>query len=644
MTGQRRVVPSRPHMSKYRVFFDLFTKAAAESPTVESFKIRKKSGKIEGRTFTEIHELVGSLAAGLTTSGVNSGDRITLLCDSSPNWIIADAAIIAAGAVSVPRGTDVTDDDILYIIGHSESRWAIVQQQKDYDRLLKFKAELPKLEKIFVLEDADFNLATGQNGIGEILSAGKIVLKTNQAFVDEIAKKSDPDAMATIIYTSGTTGAPKGVMLNQTGWLNALDRALSMNIIVKSDTALSLLPPWHAFERAVEYGVVMAQCQFMITGITNLRQDLAEFKPTSFPSVPRIWESLYNGIMQKLEKETPLKKAVFNFFLEVGSQWSKFDSILNGYDLQVKPKPPLEEAWEKITAAGAMAFLFPLKLASGPIFAPIHQAMGGHMRKSVSGGSALPQMVDKFLTAIGIKVLEGYGMTETSALISLRDLAKPVSGTVGRPFPGYKIKLKDEAGREVSVAPGAKGTLWVQSNQLLLGYYKRPELNEIVFDKDGFFDTGDIMVSTSQGDLMFAGRSKETIALGGGENIEPVPIEDKLLASEFIDQVMVVGDDKKTLGAIIVPHYDKIRNHTGIKDLPESEWNSNAKIREVFKEEIGKRISTKTGFKSFELIPKNTFYLAPRAFEAGAELTRTFKLRRTVIKEKFAAEIDAMYH
>lgn len=631
-------------MSKYRVFYDLFKQAAMESPGVESFKIRKKNGKIEGRTFKDLQQRVSTLAAGLNASGIKGGDRITLLCDSSPNWIIADAGIIASGAVSVPRGTDVTDDDILYIIGHSESRWAIVQQNKDRDRLLKFQKELPKLEKIFVLEDADFNLAQGEHSIGEIFSAGETALKADAGLVDDIARKADPDQMATIIYTSGTTGAPKGVMLNQTGWLNALDRALSMNIIVKSDTALSLLPPWHAFERAVEYGVVMAQCQFMISGITNLRQDLAEFKPTSFPSVPRIWESLYNGILQKLEKESPIKKAVFNFFLEVGAQYSKFDAILNGYDLQVKPKAPLEEAWEKITAAGAMAFLFPLKLASGPIFAPIHQAMGGNVRKSVSGGSALPQMVDKFLTAIGIKVLEGYGMTETSALISLRDLAKPVSGTVGRPFPGYKIKLKDEAGREVPVVAGAKGTLWVQSNQLLLGYYKRPELNEVVFDKDGFFDTGDIMVFTSQGDLMFAGRSKETLALAGGENIEPVPIEDKLLASEFIDQVMVVGDDKKTLGAIIVPHYDKVRAHTGLKDLPETEWNSNAKIREVFKEEIGKRISSKTGFKSFELIPKNTFYISPKPFEAGVELTRTFKLRRTVIKEKFAEQINNMYN
>lgn len=631
-------------MSKPRVFYDLFKNAAAENPALVTFKFRRKDGSLKGRTFKELHELVTVIAAGLEDQGISPGDRITLLCDSSPNWIIADAAIIAARAVCVPRGTDVTDDDILYIIGHSESRWAIVQHAKDRDRLLGFQKQLPLLEKIFVLEGADAELAAGEHSIAELIAAGNAALKKNPRCVDELAKQSNPDELATIIYTSGTTGAPKGVMLNQTGWLNALGRAIEMKIFNKDDSALSLLPPWHAFERAVEYGVVMVQCPFMISSITTLRQDLAEFKPTSFPSVPRIWESLYNGIMQKLEKETPVKKGIFNFFLEVGAQWAKYDAIFNGYNLQVKQKPALEEFFEKATAAGALAFLFPLKLASGPVFAPIHQALGGKVTKSVSGGSALPQMVDKFLTSIGIKVLEGYGMTETSALISLRDVAKPVSGTVGRPFPGYRIKLKDESGREVAATPGAKGTLWVQSNQLLLGYYKRPELNAVVFDKDGFFDTGDIMVLTSQGDLMFAGRSKETIALAGGENIEPVPIEDKLLASEFIDQVMVVGDDKKTLGALIVPQYEKVRSHTGLKDLPTTDWNSNATIREIFKGEIAKRISANTGFKSFELVPKNIFYLVPQAFEPGVELTRTYKLRRTVIKEKFANEINAMYH
>ena len=630
-------------MEKPKTFYDLFAQAAEQNPGLETFKVRKKTGVITGRTFHKIHELVTELTAGLKSANVSAGDRVTLLCDSSPNWILADAAIIAAGAICVPRGTDVTDDDIRYIVGHSESRWAIVQNKKDRDRLLKFKNELPALENIWVLEDDDSNLATGEKSAEELLLAGKRALAKDSALVIKLNAAADPDKMATIIYTSGTTGAPKGVMLNQTGWLNALARALEMKVITKSDTALSLLPPWHAFERAVEYGVMMAQCEFMISGINTLRQDLTDFKPTSFPSVPRIWESLYNGILQKLEKESPVKRSVFYFFLDVGAAWAKHEAIFNGYDLQITPKPITQQLLDRATSGAALAALFPLKIASQAVFAPIHQALGGKVSKSASGGSALPQSVDRFLTAIGIKVLEGYGMTETSALISLRDVDKPVSGTVGRPFPGYKIKLKNEAGAELPLQAGSKGTLWVQSNQLLLGYYKRPELNTVIFDKDGYFDTGDIMVLTANGDLMFAGRSKETIALAGGENIEPVPIEDKLLASEYIDQVMVVGDDRKTLGVLIVPNFEKVRAQNGIKGLPESQWNENVAVREIFKKEIHERVSAKSGFKNFEIIPKNLFYLVPRQFEIGQELTRTYKLRRTVIKDLYKAEIDAMY-
>ncbi len=630
-------------MSKARTFYDLFKLAAEAKPNLETFKVRRKSGRIEGRTFKEMHELISALAAGLRAGGIQKGDRITLLCDGSPNWIIADAGIIAADAISVPRGTDVTDDDILYIVGHSESRWAIVQQNKDRERLLKFQKELPKLEKIFVLESDDFQLAEGQDSVKQLIASGREMLSQNPKLLENIAAVTNPAEMATIIYTSGTTGAPKGVMLGQSGWLNALDTALSMNVIHEKDTALSLLPPWHAFERAVEYGVVMAQCPFMITGINSLRQDLADFKPTSFPSVPRIWESLYNGIMQKLEKESPAKRALFHFFLDVGAEWAKNEAIFNGYDLQITPKPLPQQLADKAVAGAKLAALLPLKLASGVVFGAIHKALGGNLKKSASGGSALPQVVDRFLGAIGVKVLEGYGMTETSALISLRDIDRAVPGTVGRPFPGYKIRFRNEAGKDVPVQPGAKGTLWVHSNQLLLGYYKRPELNEVVFDKDGFFDTGDVMVMTAGGDLMFAGRSKETLALAGGENIEPVPIEDKLLASEYIDQVMVVGDDKKTLGALIVPNFEKVRSATGLKDLPTEKWNETTAIREIFKKEIHERISNKTGFKNFELIPKNTFYIVPKQFEPGVELTRTYKLRRTVIKEIFAEQIEGMY-
>lgn len=278
------------------------------------------------------------------------------------------------------------------------------------------------------------------------------------------------------------------------------------------------------------------------------------------------------------------------------------------------------------------------------IFAPIRGALGGRLRVSVSGGSALPGVVDRFLSAIGILVLEGYGMTETSAVISSRTLKKPTPGTVGVPLAGYEIKLKDDTGKDVTSIPGAKGSLWVKSEQILMGYYKRPQLNETVFDRDGFFDTGDLMTLNWRGELMFAGRAKDTIALAGGENIEPVPIEDKLLQSEYIDQVMVVGDDKKTLGAIIVPAYENVRGALG-EEAPENTdlWDASKPVRDLYRKQITGLISKETGFKSFEVIPGNCFYISPRAFDQDTEMTRTLKMKRPVIKENFRQQIDELY-
>ena len=244
-------------------------------------------------------------------------------------------------------------------------------------------------------------------------------------------------------------------------------------------------------------------------------------------------------------------------------------------------------------------------------------------------------------------------MTETSALISTRPTSKPTAGTVGIPINGYELKLKDDQGTELAqwdslTGPtkkmaGSKGTLWVKSDQILQGYYKRDELNDVVFDSDGFFDTGDLMTLSWRGELMFAGRSKDTLALAGGENIEPVPIEDKLLGSDYIDQAMVVGDDQKTLGALIVPNFEAVKD--AIKDLPESnaEWNDHEGIRKLYKKEIQSLVSTKTGFKSFEVIPGNAFCILPEQFDADTEMTRTFKMKRPVIKDNYKTQIEAIF-
>ncbi len=630
--------------SKPRYFYDFLAQAAERWPEKQSFRRRLPDGTLAGRSFGRMKELMDALTAGLIGAGVSIGDRITFLCDISPNWLICDAAIVSAGGVSTPRGTDVTDDDIIYIVSHSESRFALVQKEKDRARLEGLKSRFPKLERIWVIETDSGELAEGPGSVGELIQAGGSALQSNPALVRERVAATDPTALATLIYTSGTTGAPKGVMLSQSGWITGIFHVLGRVDFRETDRAVSLLPPWHAFERGVEYAITICGIDFLVSNIGSLKQDLADFKPTIFPSVPRIWESVYNGILANLKKQPPGKQKLFAFFLSVGASWARLKAIFLGYDLQVERSFFLIALFRRLFALLGLIALAPLKgLAGVLVFGKIHAAVGGKLRVSISGGSALPAVVDRFLQAIGIPVIEGYGMTETSAIISVRELRRPTGGTVGTPIDGYQIRIKNEAGQDVSGIPGQKGTLWVKSDQILMGYYKRPELNEIVFDKDGYFDTGDIMKLTWRGELMFAGRAKDTIALAGGENVEPVPIEDKLIESDFIDQIMVVGDDKKTLGALIVPNFDQVKRVIADAPADAKAWNQHKEIRALYRKEITRLISKETGFKAFESIPGNCFYVVPRAFDLEREMTKTMKMKRPVIKEQFESEINAMF-
>jgi len=627
-----------------QTFYGILETAAAQHPDKETFKRRMPDGKIRGRTYRQLKDLADQILAGLLEIGVKPEEKILFLCDTSVLWLVTDVAITGAGAVSVPRGTDVTDEDISYIANHSEATLAIVQKKKDMERLKAMAGKVPTIKEIYYMETDALELAEGDHTLGKLAEKGRNAIANDAGVVSRSVQGLDPRALATLIYTSGTTGEPKGVMLSQYGWIYAILTTLKRTGFRSDDVAVSLLPPWHAFERAAEYALAYKGMEFTVSDINVLRDDLKEIRPTIFPSVPRIWESIYNGITGKIKKESAGKQKIFNFFLSVGATWFKYKAVLFGFDHQVRRRNFILSFFYRMYAFIILFLLTPLKLLSLKIFAPIRQALGGRLRVSVSGGSALPGVVDRFLSAIGIVVLEGYGMTETSAVISSRTLKKPTPGTVGIPLAGYELKLKDDQGKDVTSIPGAKGSLWVKSEQILMGYYKRPELNKTVFDDQGFFDTGDLMTLSWRGELMFAGRAKDTIALAGGENIEPVPIEDKLLQSDYIDQVMVVGDDKKTLGAIIVPAYENVRGALG-SEAPENTelWDASKPVRDLFRKHITTLISKDTGFKSFEIIPGNCFYLSARPFDADTEMTRTLKMKRPVIKENFKKQIDDLY-
>ncbi|WP_210415789.1 AMP-dependent synthetase/ligase [Leptospira bouyouniensis] len=628
----------------YQILYHALETVASKFPNKVSFRKRKSPTEFPGISFGELKEFVDQLTLGFIDLGVEVGDRIGFFCDASVNWLRTDLSILTAGAVVVPRGTDIVKEEILYILNHSEAKFLVVQKPKDKKRIEDLLGELPHLKQIFVLENEQGELIAGPNSILSLAEKGKDIWNSNGKLnIENRIKQIDPDALATLIYTSGTTGNPKGVMLSQKGWITAIRNTIARLDMNSNDNAVSLLPPWHAFERAIEYAGIFLGLDFLISNMTNLKDDLRDFRPTIFPSVPRIWESVYNGIMAKVAKEGGFKEKLFHFFLKVGETWAKYYAMFRGFEFEIK-KPNFIISFCKRTYAFLILILLsPLKLLSIKIFSTIHKALGGRIRICISAGSALPSVVDGFLSAIGLKVLEGYGMTETSAVVSIRSNTKPTKGTVGIPIDGYSIRLKDDTGK-ILTKTGDKGTLWIKSKQILKGYYKRPELNQVVFDADGFFDTGDLMMISHRNELVFAGRSKDTIALIGGENVEPIPIEDKLLTSPYIDQVMVVGHDKKTLAALIVPNFESVEAKIqGISKDKASDWNTNPKVRELFRSEISKIISRENGFKSFEMIPANNFYVVPRPFDPDVEMTRTLKMKRNIISEVFSKQIEGIY-
>jgi long-chain acyl-CoA synthetase len=630
---------------KPQIIYDLLVSGVRANPDGPTF-LRRRPGSgnsFHSFTYTQLKTMTDQLIAGWVTSGLKRGDRVLLLCDPSSYWFITDTSILSAGAVSVPRATDVTDDDILYIANHSEACMAIVQNKKTADKLRRLKGKLPTIKRLIIMEDENYDLLEGPDTLASVMQAGARALSEDSGILERTLADVDSAALATLIYTSGTTGAPKGVMLSQRGWIAGVMNTLPRTGFQKGDRALSLLPPWHAFERAVEYAVVYLGLSFMISDISALRDDLKWHRPTVFPSVPRIWESVYNGILAKLRKESALKQAIFRAGLSIGATWNRWKAVALGYDFQMERPSLMITLIKRLIAWCVLVLLSPLRGLSLLIFRPIRQALGGQLRVSVSGGSSLPGVVDRFLSAIGLTVLEGYGMTETSAVISIRNRNRPTPGTVGTPVGGYSIRLKNNEGQDVSHIPGAKGTLWVKSEQILTGYYRRPELNDVVFDKDGFFDTGDLMMLTHRGELVFAGRAKDTIVLAGGENLEPVPIEDRLLVSDYIDQVMVVGDERKHPAALIVPAFDRVKEQLPAVPDARERWNEIPEVRALFQNEIARLLTKEAGFKSFEIVPKDAFYIVPRPFDLETEMTRTLKMKRPVIKEHFKNEIERIY-
>ncbi|QFP41768.1 long-chain fatty acid--CoA ligase [Borrelia miyamotoi] len=602
------------------------------------------------QTYSSFWNEVKSIGSGLLHYGIKKGDTITLISDSRREWLIIDIAVMSLGGIDVPKGNDSSEDELAYIINHSESNFVFVENDKQLQKIIAKKHDLKFVKYVVVINDDRLYEDKLENitiiSYKKLLSMGYDFLKDNPSMFDsELEKVSEKD-IATIIYTSGTTGLPKGVVLRHESFIFQLDRIYDyLPMLLPGKIMISVLPLWHSFERICEYIVALHGISVAYSKPIGpiLLKDFAILNPHSIISVPRIWEGIRLAIIKKVS-ESFFKRVLFNFFLKTGIFYVKCKERFLGLVPVYKKPNFLIAFFMKFIYLAGLILMFPFKLLGYVlVFRKINKALGKRFEFGISGGGALLEYVDYFFKAVGILVLEGYGLTEAGPVLSVRRLKHPVTKTVGPLFPDIEYRIVDSDGNDLSY--GKKGELWVRSPQIMSGYFKDEAKTDEVLTKDGWLKTGDLVYATINDEISIVGRSKDTIVLKSGENIEPEPIERALSKSLFIDNVMVIGQDQKFLGAIIVPNFEhlgKWADANGIPFASHDDLLSNKSVNNLYSKCVSDIVNSKAGFKNFERIVG--FILLKDAFVIGEELTNTLKLKRYYIFKKYHNKIMRLFN
>ena len=585
---------------------------------------------------------------------VNHGDKISFLCDNRYEWNLICLGLNSMGVVDVPRGCDATSGDITYILNHTKTPIVIAEHEKMLKHLIELLPDLPHVKNIILIDPPskfrkldEYRAAVGKIKLHffiDALTIGEELLEQHgEGLLKKRGEAIRSHDLAIIIYTSGTTGAPKGVMLDHRAlcWeVSQVQHTMPMN---ERDRCVVFLPPWHIAERMLEVTLMACGASMAPSGVTSLTSDLTNVKPTIFVSVPRVWEGLHKRVFDTVRKQPEKRQKIFQFALNVAMTYADImDNLLDRF-AEVEEEKAVDRVARKAISLALLPVYAVLSVPAGIILSKVKNVLGGRVRFAVSGTGAIPQNVAVFFRALGIPILDAWGMTETTGAAVVSALPWPKRGAIGKPLPGVQVQLRDDTGKVVS-RHGVKGVVWVKAPSLMKGYYEAPDKTSAIM-QDGWLNSGDIFMWTLDGDLKFAGRAKDTIVLASGENVEPGPIEMKLLDSEAISQVVVCGQDEKSLVAIIVPNWDSARHAmaaAGINPPDDNAlWNEDREVRKFYQNIVKDRVSGSTGFKAFEKV--TNFYLVPKEFEKNKEMTESLKIKRNAVFEIYAEEIKAMY-
>jgi len=588
--------------NRSKTLADLLPNAASRNPSRGAFLFKNDAGTWEEASYEDVAADVRSLTLGLIDLGIGRGDKIGILGNTRPEWTLFDFAAMSAGATVVPIYQTNSASECQYVLEHSESRAVVVENQDQLAKVLEVKDSLPALEQIILMcGEADEAI-----GIGEVRRRGE---SGSAADYEASYRAVQPDDICKIVYTSGTTGPPKGCMISHGNYRAMLDMADTVNIIQEGETSYLFLPLAHVFALLIQYGMLDmgGRIAFWERDQLKIVPNLAEVKPESFPSVPRIFEKVHDTAVASAEAEGGLKAAIFRWAFRVGRKYRK-----------------LENEGKKPGFLLTKQFNF----ADKAVFSKIRQVFGGNLRVAISGAAPIDPEILRFYEVAGVPLYEAWGMTETSTGGTANLPGANRIGTVGRPVPGVELKIAED------------GELLVKGDNVFKGYYKNPEATAETI-VDGWLHTGDVASIDEDGYVSIVGRKKEIIITAGGKNITPVNIEQEVKRHPLVSQCVVIGDRRPYLVALVTLDQEALTRFAaeqGMLDEPSAMINSPL-VRETIEkhiEEVNKNFARVEQIKRFQILPSDLS-------QEGGELTPTLKIKRPVVAKKYEKEIDELY-
>ena len=537
-------------------------------------------------SYSELADLITKVSFSFENYGLKKGDVVTVISENSPRWLAVDQGLMRLGAINAVRGINSPSVELDYIIGHSNSVGLIVQSKEIWLKLNN-KEELKKRLKFIInLEDEQFESLISWSTF--ISSVEKENSQNNnlEKFNPEI------DDVATILYTSGTTGKPKGVPLTHANFLHQIINLAYIADPEPGTSVLSVLPIWHSYERSAEYFFFSCGCSQYYTIPKFLKDDITQIKPVVMATVPRLWEAIHDGFFQALKKMPSKKQKLIKFLISNSSVFKRSLRKIRNIDInQITFK-------SKIPLLGSVISRYPLHKLSTIFLWPniLRQLCGEKLKFPINGGGALPEHVDLFFESLGVDVLVGYGLTETSPVLTCRRRELNVRGSSGQPLSFTEIKIVNDDKKKI-LKFREIGKILVRGPQVMKGYLNNEIATNDVLSKDGWFDTGDLGFLIPNGSLFITGRAKDTIVLSSGENIEPNPLETEILSSEFINQIQLVGQDRKCLTALVVPNVELVKSKFLEEEL--SKLNLNKNIGTFFKLQINNLLKSRLGAVSY---------------------------------------------